>query len=268
MLFRSHDIDIAFFACSPEIIQAYAASGSPFPELTIDLTQTGRAGALFLNGISDARVLKPGGYFVNPNAAAIMLTRVLSRLHRSFGVQSSAAAILQPASERGATAVDELQEQTVSLLNFQQVTHRVFHGQLAFNVLPEIAASQGNEELIHQQLRQLLNPEIPAPRVNVVQAPVFHSHSISLFVNLIAQAGVKEIAYELQKGAVEVVFHSSDDPPSPVSVIGTDQIHVGRISADPNHPASFSLWIVADNLRIAAANAVQTAEHIMFAPAL
>src|SRR5579871_1697066 len=34
------DVDIAFFACSPEIMQAYIASGANFPDLTIDLTQT------------------------------------------------------------------------------------------------------------------------------------------------------------------------------------------------------------------------------------
>jgi len=51
------DIDIAFFACSPEIIEAYAASGSAFPELTIDLTQTGRQGTLFLNGVSAPSLL-------------------------------------------------------------------------------------------------------------------------------------------------------------------------------------------------------------------
>src|SRR5689334_23176395 len=42
------ETDIAFFACSPEIINAYAASGATFPELTIDLTQTERAGTVFL----------------------------------------------------------------------------------------------------------------------------------------------------------------------------------------------------------------------------
>src|SRR3954454_6292630 len=30
------DVDIAFFACGPEIMQAYLKSGAAFPELTID----------------------------------------------------------------------------------------------------------------------------------------------------------------------------------------------------------------------------------------
>ena len=51
-------IDIAFFTCSPEIMQSYVASGAKFPDLTIDLTQTGQTGILFLHGISGAGVLR------------------------------------------------------------------------------------------------------------------------------------------------------------------------------------------------------------------
>src|SRR6516164_7869523 len=61
------DIDIAFFTCSPEIMKSYVASGAQFPELTIDLTQTGQSGILFLHGISAAGVLRRKGYYVNPH---------------------------------------------------------------------------------------------------------------------------------------------------------------------------------------------------------
>ncbi|PYR64833.1 MAG: hypothetical protein DMG20_15765, partial [Acidobacteria bacterium] len=103
------DIDIAFFTCSPEIMQSYRASGAPFPELTIDLTQTGQTGILFLHGISGAGVLRRKGYYVNPHPAAIVLGRVLSELHNKFAVQSAAVTVLEPASERGNAGVDELQ---------------------------------------------------------------------------------------------------------------------------------------------------------------
>src|ERR1051326_1822901 len=95
------DIDIAFFACSPEIMRAYVASGARFPELTIDLTQAGLDGTVFLEGISNPRSLKSRGYFVNPHPATIVIARTLSLLHNKYGVQSAAATILEPASERG-----------------------------------------------------------------------------------------------------------------------------------------------------------------------
>src|SRR6185503_21281752 len=107
------DIDIAFFTCSPEIMQSYVASGAKFPDLTIDLTQAGLDGTVYLHGISDARLLRPQGYFVNPHSATIVIGRVLSALHNAFTVESAAVTILAPASERGNAGVDELQEQTV-----------------------------------------------------------------------------------------------------------------------------------------------------------
>jgi aspartate-semialdehyde dehydrogenase len=262
------DIDIVFFACSPEIMEAYAASGSPFPELTIDLTQTNRDGALFLSGVSDSGVLRSASYVVNPHPAVIVLVRVLSRLHRKFGIQAASVTILQPASERGSIGVNELQEQTVELLNFQQVKNQVFDGQLAFNILPEKKNSQNLEALIRRQIGDILGDTMPTPAILAVQAPVFHSHAFALFVTLDGSPSYEEVRKSLDEDAGTVSVHGeSQEAPSPVNVVGTDKIHVGRISADPAKPGAYSLWLVADNLRVAAANALQTAESIMFAPA-
>src|SRR5579884_704570 len=82
------DVDIAFFTCSPEIMQSYVASGAPFPELTIDLTQSDRPGKLFLSGVSNTEKLEARGYFVNPHPATIVIARVLLRLNEAFGVRS------------------------------------------------------------------------------------------------------------------------------------------------------------------------------------
>src|SRR5437660_3235361 len=104
------DIDIAFFTCSPEIMQSYVASGAKFPDLTIDLTQTGQTGILFLHGISGAGVLRRKGYYVNPHPAAIVLGRVLADLHHGVAVQSAAVTVLEPACERSNAGLDVLQE--------------------------------------------------------------------------------------------------------------------------------------------------------------
>src|SRR5437870_2626996 len=95
------DIDIAFFTCSAEIMQSYVASGAKFPELTIDLTQAGREGTVFLHGISGGGVLRRQGYFVHQQPAALVIGRLLSTLHNKFVVQSVAITVLHPGSERG-----------------------------------------------------------------------------------------------------------------------------------------------------------------------
>ena len=261
------DIDIAFFTCGPEIMQSYVASGAKFPDLTIDLTQAGRDGTVYLHGISDPRLLRTHGYFVNPHAAAIVIGRILSHVHNTFAVESAAVTVLEPASERGNAGVDELQEQTVSLLNFQQVEKKVFHGQLAFNILPEPEASSRTGHRILDQLEAIFGKTFPKPVLNVMQAPVFHSHSFSMFLNV--YANTQELSAHFSKDPAFSIDDSNDAAggPSPVGVVGSDKIHIEHLR-NSGQSRSHALWVVADNLRIAASNAIQIAEHIMLAPAL
>jgi aspartate-semialdehyde dehydrogenase len=258
------NIDIAFFACSPLIIKAYAASGSSFPELTIDLTQTGREGTMFLSGISDRSLIKESGYFISPHPSVIVLAKVLSTLERAFPIKSVTATLLEPASERGSAAIDELQEQTVGLLNFQPVEHRLFKGQIAFNLLPETNAAVDAENLIRTQFQAIFGSSIPIPSLMTLQAPVFHSESFSLFVRTDRPVSDTELrkCFEESKGAI-VIRDNPEDAASPVGAIGSEKIQIGRIAPDPMDANLFSLWITADNLRISAANALGIAEVVM-----
>ncbi len=259
------DIDVAFFTCSPEIMRAYVASGARFPDLTIDLTQTGRNGVVYLHGVSDKKTLRSQGYFVNPHPATIVIGRVLSDLHHTYTVQSAHVTVLEPASERGNAGVEELQEQTVSLLNFQQVEKKVFRGQLAFNILPEDEASAATEKRILDQLHSVFGETFPSPGISVLQTPVFHSISFSMFVHLLGDA---HVLLDHLKANPNLVVEAGSTSPSPVAAVGSDKIHIGRVRPMEADAAQFALWVVADNLRIAASNAIQTAEHILLASAI
>jgi aspartate-semialdehyde dehydrogenase len=262
------DTDIAFFACSPEIIEAYAASGSAFPELTIDLTQTGRKGTLFLKGVTESSVLQGVAYYVNPHPAAIAIGRVLARMQSAFRLESASITVLCPASERGSAGVNELQEQTVELLNFQSVESKVFRGQLAFNLLAEIDVSRRTEQLLSRQLTELLGQTVPPVGIAAVQAPIFHSHACSVFLKLAGPVTVEQLASCLSDARSGLIVHDEVGlSPSPVTVVGSDAVHIVRIATDPARPAECFLWIVSDNLRVAASNALQIAENLMFATA-
>ena len=259
------DVDIAFFACSPEIIRAYAASGASFPEVTIDLTQTDRPGVLFLKGVSESSLLQGPGYYVNPHPATIALGRVLARVQSAFSVKSADVTLLCPASERGSAGVNELQEQTVELLNFQTVESKVFRGQLAFNLLAEVEYSRQTERLIARQLRDLLGPALPHVGIAAIQAPIFHSHACSIFLKFANPATTDQIAACLSDARSGLVVHGDEGlSPSPVTVVGSDAAHVVRIISE-SAPGDCFLWLVSDNLRIAASNALQIAESLMFA---
>jgi aspartate-semialdehyde dehydrogenase len=245
-------------------MQSYMASGAKFPDLTIDLTQAGQAGTVYLHGISDSRLLRPYGYFVNPHPAAIVIGRIFSDLHSTFALRSPAVTVLEPASQRGNAGVDELQEQTVNLLNFQQVQNKVFSGQLAFNILPEPEAAARTESRILEELDMILGKTVPKPAITALQVPVFHSHAFSITVELQPPPRVEQLLQELGRSTEFSLDNSAG--PSPVGVVGSDKIHIGRVRQVGDNV--YAIFAVADNLRLAASNAIQMAEHIMLAPAL
>ena len=54
-----------------------------------------------------------------------------------------------------------------------------------------------------------------------------------------------------------------DIPPTNVSAAGETEIQIARIEPDPNIASGVWIWGVADNLRLAATNAVRVAEELV-----
>ncbi len=61
---------------------------------------------------------------VPAHPAALALALLLERLQQAAPVRFAAATVLEPASEFGRAAMDELHQQTVSLLSFQGIAAR------------------------------------------------------------------------------------------------------------------------------------------------
>ena len=56
-------------------------------------------------------------------------------------IRSASATVLEPASEYGRAAMDELHQQTVKLLSFQELPRQVYDTQVAFNATPAFGDS-------------------------------------------------------------------------------------------------------------------------------
>jgi aspartate-semialdehyde dehydrogenase len=197
--------------------------------------------------------------------AAIALTTLYAQLSRIATIRRSIVHVFEPASERGQPGLDELQQQTVATLSFKKLKTDVFDAQLSFNLL----ARYGEEALepldtveqrIERHLASLLSgyPSIPMPSLRLIQAPVFHGHSFSIWVEFEENPGAKAIAAALGQAGLDV---RSDDPPSNAGIAGQSGVSLGAINDDPNQPRAVWLWMVADNLRLAAENAVAVAEE-------
>jgi len=224
-----------------------------------------------------APMVEPAGYeapadsvSVIPSTAAVSLALILTRLHTAYPIRQALAHVFEPASERGAPGIEELQQQTIGLLSFKGQPKEVFDEQLAFNLLSRYgdeapAALEDAELRIERHLATLLslrNHHAPMPSIRLLQAPVFHGYSISLWVEFESNPGVPAIEKALDADPIDLRTGGAE-PPHVVGMAGQDGIAVGSIAVDRNNPQAVWLWVVADNLRVRARNALLVAEEVL-----
>ncbi|HUA20965.1 MAG TPA: Asd/ArgC dimerization domain-containing protein [Bryobacteraceae bacterium] len=209
-----------------------------------------------------------GAIQVIAHPAAIALALFFTQLQKAGTIRRSVVHVFEPVSERGQAGLDELQKQTVALLSLKPLTKDVFDEQVSFNLLTaygsESPHSLGEIELkIERHLASLLaGSRAPMPSLRLIHAPVFHGYSLSLWVEFEENPGVAAIAQALSSSNIDVRT-AEHGPPSNVGAAGQSGITVGAISADRNHPRACWFWVVADNLHIAAENAVEVVrEHL------
>lgn len=199
--------------------------------------------------------------------AAIAVAMFLGRISKSAPIRRSVIHVFEPASERGQRGLDELRQQTVGVLSFQKLKTDVFDTQLAFNMLARFGEEaleplEGIEQRVEKHLASLLDawPGVPMPSLRVVQAPVFHGHSISAWVEFEENPGVSVLEKALAESGVDV---RPDEPPTNAGIAGHSGLSAGALAVDPNQPRACWFWLASDNLRLAAENAVAVAREIL-----
>jgi aspartate-semialdehyde dehydrogenase len=201
--------------------------------------------------------------------AAIALALFFQRLEERFPVRQSLVHVFEPASERGQRGLDELHQQTVSLLSFKALPKQTFDAQLSFNLLPRYGceapvALEQVEMGIERHLATLLSfsGRTPMPSLRLVQAPVFHGYSLSVWAEFGDTPNLEALSAALESIHVEV-RKESEEAPTNAGAAGQSGIAVGAVSRDRNHPRACWFWLAADNLRLAAENAVALAESML-----
>jgi len=206
--------------------------------------------------------------------AAIAIAMVLPRLHARFPVRRSVIRIFEPASERGTSGVEELQQQTLGLLSFKSMPKKIFDAQLAFNMLAQYGEDapftlESAELRIERHLATLLSRGAglqaappPMPSLRLIQAPVFHGYSLSLWVEFEENPGVEAVESAMTDERIDV-RRSEVEPPTAVGMAGQDGVAAGAVAMDRNAPQACWFWLVADNLRLAAENAVAVGSQFL-----
>jgi aspartate-semialdehyde dehydrogenase len=207
------------------------------------------------------------GIQVIAHPAAIAVAMFLAKVSRAAPLRRAVVHVFEPASEHGQRGLDELRQQTVGVLSFKKLKMDVFDAQTGFNLLARYGEEaleplEHIEQRVERHLASLLAawPGVPMPSLRLIQAPVFHGHSISVWVEFAENPGVAEIGRVLEEGGVDV---RAEEPPTNVGVAGQSGISAGAIAVDANNPRACWFWVVADNLKLAAENAIAVAREAM-----
>jgi aspartate-semialdehyde dehydrogenase len=194
----------------------------------------------------------------------------LKPLHDAAGLAHVTVATYQAVSGTGANAVQELHDQSRALLDGEPAAPSVYPHQIAFNVLPQCDAFDGDStteetKLVHETHKILGDTSI-AISSTCVRVPVWRGHSEAVWVETHEPLGAERARALLHDApGVRVVDNPAAGAyPLPSTAAGTDDVLVGRIRDDASRRNGISLFVVADNLRKGAAtNGVQIAELLV-----
>lgn len=202
---------------------------------------------------------------VPAHSVAVALALLLARIAQSAPVRAAATTVLEPASEYGRAAMDELHQQTVKLLSFQELPRQVYDTQIAFNTLPAFGDAAkfslaASESRIRRHFSLLTADQLPEPDIQLLHVPVFHGYGISLAVELTQPLSLDQMEASLAGEHIEVTTADAD-PPTNLNVAGQPNLLVRVRAHDTRSPESvrFRLWAGFDNLRFASLNAVACA---------
>jgi aspartate-semialdehyde dehydrogenase len=204
--------------------------------------------------------------YASPAAPVIMACTVAAALSE-FAPQRVAILFFPPVSEKDQAGVDELESQTTNLLSFRPIEQAMFDAQVAFNLLlaygPESKPTlDETRRAIAHAVALYIRGRAAIPAIQLVQAPVFYGYAFASYAEFAAPAPVEQLAEAFGNLGVKVAG-AGDAAPTNVSVAGESEIQLARIGADPNVAGGVWIWGVADNLRLAATNAVRIAEELI-----
>ena len=206
----------------------------------------------------------------NPNCSTAQLVIALKPLHDLFVIKRVVISTYQSVSGGGKAPMDELIEQTRSVLENKKVESKNFTKQIAFNAIPHIDEFEENgytkEELkMTNETKKILDNNIEVT-ATCVRLPVLVSHSESVNIEFEKPISIEKARYALDnfQGCKVIDDRSDGGYITPLEAQGSDTTFISRIREDDTVDNGLNMWIVSDNLlRGAALNAVEIAETLI-----
>jgi len=205
----------------------------------------------------------------NPNCTTMGLLVALKPLHDAAKIKRVVVSTYQSVSGTGKAAMDELWEQTKGVFVLGAPPPKVYHKQIAFNVIPQCdvfldddSGDTKEERKMADETHKILDPNIRVSTTSV-RVPVFVGHGESVNIEFESAIDDEEARELLREAPGVVVIDKREDGgyATPKDIQGEFPVFVSRIRVDKTLEHGLSLWVVSDNLRKGAAlNAVQIAQ--------
>jgi len=205
----------------------------------------------------------------NPNCTTMGLLVALKPLHDAAKIKRVVVSTYQSVSGTGKAAMDELWEQTKGVFVLGAPPPKVYHKQIAFNVIPQCdvfldddSGDTKEERKMAEETHKILDPNIRVSTTSV-RVPVFVGHGESVNIEFESAIDDDEARELLREAPGVVVIDKREDGgyATPKDIQGEFPVFVSRIRVDKTLEHGLSLWVVSDNLRKGAAlNAVQIAQ--------
>lgn len=270
-------VRFAFFTGSAEFSKRHAPEARRAGATVIDLSggladdPNARLWLPSLDGVLASPVYRvapgePHSLFGVPSAPSDFAISVSAALAPA-GLERLIVTVLQPISEYGLEAVEELEAQVVKLLSFQPIPQALFDAQIGFNTVysygPEsrIKLADARERIALESKKYLVD-RAPVPATAVIQAPVFYSHTFSAYAEFKAAPSIEDLVSRLQAAGLKVA-RAKDEAPTNVNVVGEARPVLRQPELALGIETGVWLWGAADNLRVPATTAVAIAEKLL-----
>jgi aspartate-semialdehyde dehydrogenase len=248
----------------------HLAANSNF--LAVDLSETfneDQCVPLVVAGVNHDLLRKKRPPLVaNPHPVTIILSHLFHVLLKRYKIINAVAFVLQPVSAFGDSGIRELADQSFAVLRGGSVSKNIFKTQIAFNLLSHTGVMDKNgfsssEKQIVAEISRIFGEKDFSVSLSIIQAPVFHTYSVMIHLELEQKPAIKTIQNLFEKSFYFRVFPpSASCPVSSVLVAGKDEIFIGQIKKEEAHPNRFWIWTVTDNLtRGSALNAIEILEN-------
>lgn len=273
-------IDIALFSAGGSISLDLVPHAVAKGVICIDNTSAYRMDPetpLVVPEVNGDMISQHKGIIANPNCSTIQMVAALKPLYDRYGISRVIVSTYQAVSGAGSEAIDELIEQSKSVLQGEPANPQVLpvsslpvKHQIAFNVIPQIDKFDENgftlEELkMINETRKIFGDDEIEVTATCVRIPVVYGHSESVYVELKKPYELDDVQKLISSTPGLVLQDQLDEQqyPMPADAAGQKEVFVGRLRRDLYHPQALNMWIVSDNLLKGAAwNAVQIAESV------